>query len=75
MPTPNKGKQPFFFSSVGKAKSLLPQIYFQYIFSHTVYLNLGPLLVTSAEVHNVVALKEQPKPLGWCVVEWEAHWP
>lgn len=46
-----------------------------HLFSHTVYLNLGPILVTSAEVHNVVALKEQPKPLGRCVVEWEAHWP
>ena len=31
-------------------------------------LTLGSLLVTSAEMHNVEALKEQPKSLGWCAV-------
>lgn len=34
-----------------------------------------PLLMTSAEMHNVVALKEEPKSLVRCAVAWKALWP
>lgn len=69
MPTPNKMEIQIFFFSAEAKQSNSP------IDLHSVHLTakcltLGPLLVTSAEVHIVAALKEEPKSLGPCVVAW-----
>lgn len=53
-----------FFSSFGKAKSLLPQIYFQYIVSHTVYLNLGPLFRDICRSAQCSSFERKAKAIG-----------
>lgn len=76
MPTPNKMETDFFFpflfcwqNQINSPIDLHPMHLIP------IYLTLGPLSVTSAEMRNVVALKEQPESLGRCVVAWQAHWP
>lgn len=59
MPTPNQMETQilFFFFLLNKINS---PIDLHSIHLIPIYLNFGPLLVTSAEMHNVVALKEEP---------------
>lgn len=66
---PTKWKHRFVSPSVGRTKISSP-IDLHSIHLIPIYLTLGPLLVTSAEMHNAVALKEQPESLGPCVVAW-----